>query len=292
MSDLRLDMDRFLRILSRGSGTSGQSAASGDCLFRVSYATDAGYIRETNEDSFFIDGKCVHRFGYSERDCYSEESEGTHIFGVFDGMGGEEHGEVASELCAKALDGAYTHLVTAAPEELHSLMTGVCRSANAAVCKMIKERGARAGGSTFTAACITEKQAHVYWLGDSRVYFYNGSVLKQLTRDQTVAAAKIAAGEYTAEEAVGSRDNHALMNFVGMNRLAEGMTVSACEPVPFRKGCSLLLCSDGLTDMIFESEIEQVLSVGYADPASEFVTRALLNGGMDNVTCVVVTRMK
>ena len=290
MGDIRFDMDRLLRILSRGS--KAELAGSEGCLFRVSYATDTGYFRETNEDSFFIDGKCVHQFGYSEKDLYAETREGTHVFGVFDGMGGEDHGELASELCAKALDGAYGHIVSAAPGELHGLMTGVCRSANAAICKMIKERGARAGGSTFAAVCICEGKAHVFWLGDSRVYLYTGSVLKQLTTDHTVAAARIAAGIYTAEEAVGSRDHHALTNFVGMNRLAEGMTVSAREPIPFKKGHSLLICSDGLTDMIFESEIKQVLSVGYADPASELVTRALLNGGMDNVTCVVISRPK
>ena len=256
-----------------------------DCLFLVSYATNTGYFRMSNEDSFFVDGKCTHRFGESEQDCYAEHTEGTHVFGLFDGMGGEDHGEIAAELTAKALGGAFKKLKAAQPSELDELINEVCRNANKAVCDMIKERGAKAGGATFTAVCVCGETAYAYWLGDSRIYLYDGSVLTQLTSDHTVAAARLAAGE-----TVTSRDHHALTHFIGMDRLGGGTSAFACEPKTFGSGCTLLMCSDGLTDMLTDREIAEVLSERLADPASELVYRALDSGGRDNVTCIVISR--
>ena len=298
MSDIKFDMKNFIRLFS-GEGKKQelselselvQAPMPENCLFCVSYGTDTGQIRATNEDSFFVDGKCTHVFGESEHGCYVEQTEGTHVFGLFDGMGGEDYGEIASELCAKAMESAYEGITSAVPDDIRGLMTEVCRSADNAICDMIKERGAIAGGSTFVSACVLGDTVQVYWLGDSRVYLWQDGVLEQLTCDHTVAAAKIAAGIYSAEEGTDSYDHHALTHFIGMNRLDEGMTVTACEPRQFKEGSAVLLCSDGLTDMLTDAEIAEILSEDSAAPALQLIAQALENGGRDNVTCIVIKK--
>ena len=261
-----------------------------DCL-RISYATSRGYVRETNEDSFFVDGKCRHVFGMEENDCYTVPADGTHVFGIFDGMGGEAHGELASELSATALENAFERLTQAEPDRYGELMDEFCQSANNAVLDMLKERGESRGGSTFAAVCVRDGAAYTFYLGDSRVYLRGaGSAFTMLTRDHTVAFSKLESGEYTEEQARTSRDRHALMHFIGEDKQRSGLNAAECGAVPFGAGSVLVMCTDGLTDMAADEEIAATLGKS-RNPASALVELALANGGRDNVSCIVIENL-
>ena len=262
-----------------------------DCL-RISYATSKGYVRETNEDSFFVDGKCRHVFGMEESDCYTVPAGGTHVFGIFDGMGGEAHGELASELSAVTLENFFERLTQAEPERFGELMNEFCQSANDAVLDMLKEHGESRGGSTFAAVCVRDGAAYTFYLGDSRVYLRGADRgFTMLTRDHTVACAKLESGEYTEEQARTSRDRHTLMHFIGEDKQRQGLNAAECGAVPFGEGSVLVMCTDGLTDMAADEEIAAALGES-GNPASALVELALANGGRDNVTCIVIENVK
>ncbi|MCR5121613.1 MAG: protein phosphatase 2C domain-containing protein [Ruminococcus sp.] len=277
-------------LLSSLSAKNVEEIDDKDCILRVSYGTDVGFVRSNNEDSFYADGKCIHKFGESERDSYTDSTDGTHVFGLFDGMGGEDYGEAAAEITARTLSDFREKFTNADTDTFGTLMNLVCCIASSNVCDMIQERRAFAGGSTFTAVCLRDGSAYAYWIGDSRIYLFNradGS-LKQLTSDHTVAMAKLAMGEEPSP-----RDHHSLTHFIGMTKFGVNIAASACEPVKFGAGCALLLCSDGLTDMLTDDEIAEILTDSAdspTSPAENLIDGALACGGVDNVTCIVIEK--
>ena len=286
-------LKRLFGIKEQPAAPSDEHIPEGTSFLRISYATNKGLVRETNEDSFFIDGRCRHTFGKEEQDCYIELTGGTHVFGIFDGMGGEAHGEAASALSAVALERAFDSLTAAAPYELKALIDDFCRSANGAILDMLRDRGASSGGSTFAAVCVGDGTARTYYLGDSRVYIRGADGgLSPLTRDHTAAVAKLDAGLYTEEQARTSRDRHALTHFLGEDRSHRGLTSAECEAVTFGEGCALVMCTDGLTDMVTDDEIAAALTESSNSPASALVSLALDHGGKDNVTCIVIENLK
>lgn len=254
---------------------------------RVSFATDPGKIRENNEDNFYIDGKYRHVYGQNESDCYIELTDRTHVFGLFDGMGGESFGETASALAAIQLDRIAPTLRQIDASELPFYMNEYSRRANNAICDLMAQRNAH-GGSTFTAVCIKNGRAYPFYLGDSRIYLFDEGGLLQITEDQTLAVRKIKAGVYTEKEAENSPDHHILTCFLGVDNADMGLDCQPCMPIPIKPGVKLLLCSDGLTDMCGREEITEILLGGEQNPARALADRAIKNGGADNVTCVVV----
>lgn len=259
---------------------------------RVSYTTDKGNVRKTNEDSFFIDGKCRHTFGKSETDCYIELTKETHVYGLFDGMGGEAYGETASALSAIQLEQITPQLKEAAPEELTELMNDFCRAANSAIIDMLNDRYESGGGSTFAALCFKDGKAYAYNLGDSRIYMFRDGKLTQITEDHTLAMFKIKTGLCTEEELIGSRDHHCLTRFLGADIHDKGLTASEYKPISLDEDVTFMMCSDGVSDMIDDEMIAEILSRESENPAVELVDQALRSGGYDNATCVVLEYKK
>lgn len=260
-----------------------------DLYLKVSFATDVGKRRANNEDNFYIDCKYRHNYGKNECDSYIELTTETHLYSVFDGMGGEAFGETASALAAARMEGMTDIFRTAASSDLPYYMNEYTRAANDAICDMCAERGSR-GGSTFAAVCVKDGQAYPFYIGDSRIYLYDEGTLLQITEDQTLAVRKIKAGVYTADEAENSPDHHRLTSFLGADSGGMGLDPQPCMPVPAKAGVKLLICSDGLTDMCSREEIAQMLSqtADCKNAARVLAEKALKNGGMDNVTCIVL----
>lgn len=261
---------------------------NGDIYYKISFATDKGLVRDKNEDSFFIDSKFRHTFEQNESDCYIELTQDTHIFGLFDGMGGEAYGDTASELAAVSLEKMSDSLRSSSSSDLPFYMNEFARTANSAIIDMLLDHNSERGGSTFTALCIKNGTAYPFYLGDSRIYLYDESGLLQITEDQTLAMRKIKSGEYTEEEAKNSPDHHKLTCYLGADRADIGLDAQPCMPVPLKDGTKLLMCSDGLSDMCSREEISEILGRGGDNPAQELVDKAVANGGADNVTCVVI----
>lgn len=222
--------------------------------------SDIGRVRAVNEDALLMEPP---------------------LFAVADGLGGHEAGEVASELAVEVL---YENAPRRADAKA---LARAVRSANDAVIEAAESGRGRAGmGTTLTAAMLEGSRVVVAHVGDSRAYLQREGTIRQVTRDHSLVAEMVRDGELTAEE---SR-HHSLRSVVTRalgsdpNMLADTFEFDA---VP---GDRLLLCSDGLTSMLYDDAIGDILA-RHADPGA--AARALADaandaGGQDNITVVVV----
>ena len=152
---------------------------------------------------------------------------------------------------------------------------------------MVEERKANLSGSTMSMAFVDGTDAYIFSIGDSRVYYYCDDVLTQISEDQTLAMKKLKANIYTEEEARQSDDSHKITTFLGVDARSIGLKAQAYPPVDISKGC-VLICSDGLTDMCSDEEIASIMKKKKKNTAYELATQAVANGGVDNVTCIVI----
>ena len=130
--------------------------------------------------------------------------------------------------------------------------------------------------------------AYPFYLGDSRIYIFDRHGLSQITEDQTLAVRNIKAGIYTEEEAKDSPDHHKLTGYLGADYSDMGLDPRPCMPFRLMDGLTILLCTDGLTDMCSREEISGILADHGNNPARELADLAIKNGGRDNVTCIVI----
>lgn len=228
--------------------------------------SDRGRVRSSNEDSVL-------------------ELPGDRLFAVADGMGGHAAGEVASRLAVDALEaslGDGDSLPSA--EEI----SGAVREANRRIFRDGEENPGRSGmGTTLTALAIDDDlRWRIGHVGDSRAYLYRDGALRQLTTDHSWVGRRVAAGELTKEEARRHPMSSVLERALGTSRRVE----VDVEEGRARPADVFLLCSDGLTDMLPDAELESLLG-GEDDPeeaADRLVSAANRAGGEDNVTVVLV----
>ena len=221
--------------------------------------TDIGYVRDHNEDSLIIIPP---------------------LFAVADGMGGHEAGEIASEITVNTL-------AELAPSHLDAEgLTAAVEAANYNVMKAPRQGIGRDGmGTTLTAAMLEGERLLIAQVGDSRAYLLHKGHLQQITRDHSLMADLIEAGQITPEEARvhpnRSVITRAISSDIHMRPDIYELNVDA--------GDRILLCSDGLSSMISNNAIESIMrrQSDAQHCADELVTAALENGGADNVTVVV-----
>jgi serine/threonine protein phosphatase PrpC len=230
-----------------------------------SSGTDAGRVREHNEDSLFP--------------ATSGNSEGPVVLMVADGMGGAVAGEVASKLAVEA----------ASSDDDDSPIEPTARvaSANEAVIAATLEDPSLAGmGTTMTLLRLnpdgTADFAHV---GDSRAYILTEGGIRLLTTDHTLINELVELGKITPKEAEHHPHRHMLTRVLGIGPIA----IDAFS-VKLQPGDRLLLCSDGLTTMVADFTIEQILDAGEGvEPTSwALIEQANTAGGVDNTTVVVI----
>ena len=221
--------------------------------------TDVGCVREQNEDSLVVQPP---------------------LFVVADGMGGHAAGEVASEICVKTISECAPDRVDA--EELGEAV----EQANRDIINAALEGEGREGmGTTCTAAMLEANRLVIAQVGDSRAYLLHGGKLTQLTRDHSLMANMIEAGQITPEEARLHPSRSVITRALGNDPT---MTPDLYE-INVEDGDRLLLCSDGLTAMVEDSQIESIMN-RVADPqrcATHLVNEAIAVGGLDNVTVIV-----
>lgn len=223
-------------------------------------ASHRGRVRHNNEDAVFPDA--------------DGESEGPVVLIVADGMGGHVAGEVASRLAINA----------AASNELPP--PDRVMAANRAIREEVAREPSLEGmGTTMTLAQVEDGKAQVAHVGDSRAYLYRDGELSQITEDHTVAAEYVALGQLDPEEAAAHPQRHMLTRTLGLTRF---VNVDQIE-VSLQVGDRLLLCSDGLTEMVSDEVIAKALSEGpVEDVAWRLVELANDAGGTDNITVIVI----
>ena len=204
---------------------------------------------------------------------------------VADGMGGHPAGDVASQIAMNALVEAFPALPDG---DLGLALKQAYRRANEAVFQAGEDEPAHAGmGTTLTSALLHGKYAIIAHVGDSRAYLLRGQVLTQVTRDHTVVAEEVAQGRITAEAARRDPRRNRLTHVIGTHPRLESKLPAIFE-VTLLPGDRLLLCSDGLYDVLNDGEMRRALvEQDPGDAARQLVEAAKEHGTSDNATAVV-----
>ncbi|WP_437489298.1 Stp1/IreP family PP2C-type Ser/Thr phosphatase [Sorangium sp. So ce1014] len=258
-----------------------------EVVLRLFGRTDVGQVREHNEDNFIVADLTKASRGLMEMDRYQVVGERGALLGVCDGMGGAAAGEVASQL---AVDIIYQRMSAGGPPQDHDeLAARLVQSIEAAGLRIFSEakldRTRRGMGTTSTIAALMDDHLFLGQVGDSRAYVLRGDRLVQVTRDQSLVNQLIEAGQLTEEEAETFEHNNIILQALGT---ADSVQVDLTF-VELKRGDTLMLCSDGLSGMVRNEEIREVLRT-VDDPieACKVLTdRANQAGGHDNITVVV-----
>jgi PPM family protein phosphatase len=262
-------------------------ARRAEVKLRLFGRTDVGQVREHNEDNFLVADLTKASRGLMEAERQQLVGERGALLGVCDGMGGAAAGEVASQL---AVDIIYQKMTSGdVPQNRDDLAARLVQSIEAAGLRIFSEakldRTRRGMGTTSTIAALLDDHLFLGQVGDSRGYILRGERLVQVTRDQSLVNQLIEAGQLTEEEAETFEHNNIILQALGT---ADSVQVDLTY-VELKKGDTLLLCSDGLSGMVRNDEIREVLR-NFDDPleACKVLTdRANQAGGHDNITVVV-----
>ncbi|KAB2954469.1 Stp1/IreP family PP2C-type Ser/Thr phosphatase [Heliorestis acidaminivorans] len=235
--------------------------------------TDIGKVRKTNEDSFLTDSN-------------------DRIFIVADGMGGHEAGEVASALAVKAI-AEYFEKQDEASRGIKALEKA-CREANSRIYLEAQNNSKWAGmGTTVTALLITDSTLWITHVGDSRAYKYSGGRLYKLTEDHSLVEEMLKDGRISPEEAQAHPQRNIITRALGTK---EEIDIDLVEE-QWAVEDLMILCTDGLTNLVSEQEIEKILQSLPPYPyqqnllekiADRMMELVLERGGHDNVTFLIL----
>ncbi len=241
---------------------------------RSSCATDTGRVRASNQDT--IESR--------EPSTPFERAQKGTVWALADGFGPPERAQHTSRLAAQTL---VEHYWNAAVSDPGQRLRHATERANSALFQL-NEPGADNGalcGATILAAAVVDERLYVVNAGKSRAYIIDRNRIEQLTRDHTWVAGEVEAGHLTPEEAARHPRRNVVTRALGVE---ETPSIDLFER-ELKAGQTLLLCTDGLTRQLSDSEIVAILSLpNLPDPASALVEAANQRGGTDNVTAAVI----
>lgn len=234
-----------------------------DWQIASAFVTHEGAVRDHNEDA------------YCARDAAGPDNS---LWAVADGMGGHAAGDVASRMI---VDGLRQLTPGASPDGFAAGVIASLERTNAALVSLAKSRNGGIIGSTVVALARTRDRVRIIWAGDSRAYRLRGGRMERLTTDHTRVAELVAQGALTEEQA----RTHAQSNIVTRALGAAPQIQLETRQEALRDGDLYLLCSDGLSAMASDAEIEAILPRGAPNEiASALVHMCLGRGARDNVT--------
>ena len=236
----------------------------------VAAGSDVGRIRKGNEDSYYADAN-KHR----------------GLFIVADGMGGHAAGEVASRMAVEIISGDLADLNDLESAHAFEKVAHAIHHANRRIFeRTIQEREKLGMGTTASVLVLADERFIIGHIGDSRIYLFRDGALRQLTHDHSVVQEQLDAGVITPQEAKHHRQSNIITRCVGMGGNAEPDIVDG----DVRLGDVFLLASDGLTGMVEDYRLQQLLAsrVPPARMVDAMIAEANARGGVDNITAVVV----
>ena len=231
-------------------------------MLRISehfHASDLGRQRQGNEDNYFVRAP---------------------LFVVADGMGGAQAGEVASEMAVESFDGG---LPDGSPADG---LVSVIEEANRRIHDRSRAESQRAGmGTTVTAAYVGEREVTIAHVGDSRAYVLRDGELTRLTRDHSLVGELVARGKLTEEQAETHPQRSVITRALG----PEPEVQVDVQTYQARAGDLFMVCSDGLTSMVPEARVREILrGAGPLEATGrELIVAANDAGGRDNITVVL-----
>lgn len=254
--------------------------------YNIFISTNVGKVRTKNEDNFIVNS-AIRPADKEKLNLRGLATPEPVLCGVFDGMGGESNGELASRLCAEEAQELFKSIQETV-EFTDEFIDVFVANANLKVVSEIENTLKRRGGSTFAMVYIEDAVVSPYSLGDSRIYLYRDNQLLQISQDHTLAMKKYNANIYTLEEALASPDSHKLTSFIGVDTEDQGLVSAKYEKIHLMSNDKILICSDGLYDMCTNTEIAEIMAEDSDTISGDLVKAALRNGGVDNITCLVI----
>lgn len=240
---------------------------------RVLGATHPGRVRPNNQDAF-ICGMLTEKTAFAV---------------VCDGMGGASGGNIASGIAARMIadrlvDGFREH---AEPGALRALMANAVSEANEEVFAVAMENDDLRGmGTTVVVAVVNDSQVHIAHVGDSRAYVITRNTIEQITRDHSVVQDMLEQGRITEAQMRSHPQKHFLTRALGV----ESETECAFSVVPLPEDGTVLLCTDGLTNMVEVDTIQSLVrTFPFEEIPNKLINTANLAGGSDNITVVALT---
>jgi serine/threonine protein phosphatase PrpC len=244
-------------------------------LLRFGGDSDTGLIREHNEDRLLL----LPELG---------------IFGVVDGMGGHRAGEKAAEIAVAVLKANFLNARTAtsSAERIRQIQLAVLDANNQIYEMGLANEEWHGMACVLTIAMIREDMLTVGHVGDSRLYRVSRNKIEKLTRDHSPVGMREDANELTEAEAMHDSRRHEVLRDVGSELRPENdYNFADVFEIPFDPTTAIVLCSDGLTDMVTAADILQVVKQSAGDPVQtsrDLIRIANEAGGHDNVTAIVI----
>lgn len=228
---------------------------------KVFALTHQGLVRPNNEDNYL-----------------SHPQQG--LFAVADGMGGHAGGEVASQIAVDTIAGYLKETIT--PDKVAAAFAAANKAINQRVESAPELQGM---GTTLTLAVVRQGNLLIGHIGDSRAYLVDSETAKCLTTDHTVCTQLLAAGKITEEEARNHPQRHVLTRVLG----ASWDFGADLDFHPWQPGQHLLLCSDGLSSLLREEELADIINSPFSleQRANLLLSKALERRAPDNVTLVL-----
>jgi serine/threonine protein phosphatase PrpC len=239
---------------------------------RVKAVTDRGLVRRRNEDNFIV--AQIKAFGNAL------------LCAVADGMGGHADGDIASGVALAALEQAIKE-ASSDTTFGEAILLAMYRANREVYASGIARFGNPCMGTTLTAAIISKRSLCIGHVGDSRAYVFHGmtSEIEQVTEDHSVVGALVKTGSLTEKEAMHHPDKHILTRAIGTD---SKVSVDIIERT-LTFGDVVILCTDGLTGLISNDEIETMLAGRDLETVpAELVALAKDRGGFDNITVIAV----
>lgn len=235
--------------------------------------TDIGMVRKMNQDSYYI----------------SEENDNYKLCILADGMGGYTGGEIASRLaCVSTAEYIKENLKNDnqyRKEKLIKTIHQAMQKANEIVFEKSREyEELEQMGTTLEICLIYNNKAYIGHIGDSRIYKIQQNSMKKITTDHSYVQKLVKDGTITQEEAINHPKKNMLMKALGCEETIEPDVMVQ----NFNHGEIILICSDGLTNMIAEQEIYNIITRNIAEAPQKLIKKAKELGGYDNITVIII----
>ena len=239
---------------------------------RILAKSDIGKAREMNQDSFFV----------------SNEDDEVKLFILADGMGGYKGGEIASSIAVHSAQNFIFNNFKDIPKERDDILKLIkdgIEYANLRVYEeSLKSEELKEMGTTIDVCIIYGHKVYIGHVGDSRVYRIRKNIIRKLTTDDTYVQKLVKDGTITKEEAINHPKKNMLLKAVGCNSLVNPTVM--CKG--FLKDDILLMCSDGLTNMLSNEKIYKILLENSEKPEVALINAANREGGTDNITAIII----
>ena len=261
-----------------------------DLKIKITALTNVGLVRDNNEDNFIVCCDLTNdKWMFSEQ--FIELGNKGAVFAVADGMGGQNAGEIASDLAIKMVKNKFLEVNNDVIENdilVKQYMFDVIKSADEEICSFANHNSDSQGmGTTIVLAWIVRHKLFVAWCGDSRAYvFDNIHGLIQITKDHSYVQELVDNGVITKEQAFYHPDKNIITRSLGNEQNKAHPEIISCD---LNNGMRILLCTDGLNGIIEDEQIEKIIRENEQinKCKEELINQSLNAGGGDNVTVVL-----